>query len=296
MATTIIESFKQFASNVNISDRQETVVSNCRTNVVSKIKDKLSLHPDQQSKLIGSYDRDTLIRYLKEGDVDVMVVLHYQKNENWYNNDGVDKSLNRFRSILSEAYPKTECGVDRNCVTMKLTEFRLDVVPAFIFNDGSYRIPDTYRGKWIITNPVEFAEEITRINKNMNGDFIPLIKMVKAWNREYINQLRGFHIECMMVNHYKNYAQSYTKDSMLKVFFSNLPSYINAASYDPISGDRVDLYLDNNSIGNNRTTFVNRANNAASLSAEAFQDSENYPATAIGEWKALLGEFFPAYG
>ncbi len=295
MATTIIESFKQFASNTNISDRQEEVVSNCRTNVVSKIKNKLSLY-SQQSRLIGSYDRNTLIRYLKEGDVDVMVVLHYKENEDWYNNEGVNKSLNRFKSILSEAYPKTECRVDRNCVTMKLSQFRLDVVPAFKFDDGSYRIPDTYRGKWLNTNPVKFAEEITRINKNMEGDFIPLIKMVKAWNREFSKQLRGFHIECMMINHYKNYTQSYTRDSMLKVFFSNLSSYINSASFDPISGDRVDLYLDNDTIGNNRATFVDRAKKAASLSEEAFQDSEKYPATAEGERKELLGEFFPAYG
>lgn len=296
MATTIIESFRQFSSNVNISDRQGEAVSNCRKNVVNKIKDKLSLHPDQQSKLIGSYDRDTLIRYLTEGDVDVMIILHYKNNEDWDNNEGVSKSLNKFKSILAEAYPKTECRVDRNCVTMKLSQFRLDVVPAFRLNDGSYNIPDTYRGKWLITNPVKFADEITRINKNMDGDFIPLIKMVKAWNREFSNQLRSFHIECMMVDHYKNYMQAYTYDSMLRVFFSKLPSYLNVAAIDPISGDRVDLYLDNDSIGNSRKTFVDRAKKASSLSEKAYQDSEKYPATAIGEWKDLLGEFFPAYG
>ena len=104
MATTVKESFRQFASNLNITDRQETIVSNCKKNLVEKIGDKLSLYTEQRSKLIGSYDRDTLIRYLSEGDVDVMVVLHYSDNKHWDNDEGAAKVLNRFKTILEEAY------------------------------------------------------------------------------------------------------------------------------------------------------------------------------------------------
>jgi hypothetical protein len=296
MATTVKESFKQFATNLNITDRQETVVSNCRKNVVEKIGNKISLHPDQSSKLIGSYDRDTIIRYLKDGDVDVMMVLHYGNNKDWDTDDGAAKALNRFKEILKDAYPDTECNVDRNCVTMKLSQFRLDVVPAFKFNDGSYTIPDTHRGKWLKTNPVKFADEVTRINKNMNSIFVPLVKMLKGWNKTLSKPLRGFHLECMLINHYKNYTQDYSYESTLNVFFSKLPSYLSAASYDPISGDQVDLYLDNKSLGYNREDFVKRATKAAALAKEAHEDCEKYPSVAIGEWKDLLGEFFPAYG
>lgn len=295
MATTIKESFHQFSRNLNISDRQESRVSICRTNVVKKIGDKISLYTNQPSKLIGSYDRDTLTRYLIERDVDVMVVLHYGNNKNWNNADGVQKVLNRFKTILNEAYPKTVCLIDRNCVTMKLSQFSLDVVPAFKFKSGFYTIPDTYRRKWLRTDPVRFASEITRINKNMNGSFIPLIKMIKGWNREFKNQLRSFHLECMLINHYKKYTKFYTYDSMLNIFFSKLPLYLDAATYDPISGDRVDFYLDNKSLGNKREVFVERAKEAASLAKEAFNDSENYPEVSITEWKELFGEFFPAY-
>jgi hypothetical protein len=296
MATTIKESFRQFSSNLNITDKQVGVVSNCRKNVVGKIGKELSLHPDQPSKLIGSYDRDTLTKYLSEGDVDVMVVLHHGDNEDWDNTDGVKKALNKYKSILEEAYPKTACIIDRNCVTMKLAQFKLDVVPAFRYTDGYYTIPDTYRGKWLKTDPVRFAEEVTRINKNMGGDFVPLIKMVKAWNRGFSKQLRSFHLECMMVNHYKNYSESYTYDSMLSVFFSKLPGYLESATYDPVAGDRVDLYLGNESLGNKRADFVARAEKAATRAKEAYDDEEEYPSVAIGEWKELFGEFFPVYG
>lgn len=297
MATTIQESFRQFANNLNISNKQEKTVSTCRNNVIGEIKKKISLYSDQPSKLIGSYDRDTLTRYLLEGDVDVMIVLHYQDNKKWYNDDGVRKSLEKVKSILSEAYPKTVCNIDRNCVTMRLSKFELDIVPAFIFEEGHYRIPDTYRRKWLKTDPVKFANEVTRINKNMDGKFIPLIKMVKGWNREFVKGLRSFHLECVMVDHYKNYREGYTYDSMLRVFFSNLPQYLNSATYDPITGDRVDLYLDNNSLGNKRDNFITMAKKAKLLSEEAFNDSKNgLIEISIDEWGDLLGEFFPAYG
>ena len=167
-----------------------------------------------------------------------MVVLHYGDNKDWENKEGVTKALNRFKAILETAYPDTECRIDRNCVTMALSEFRLDVVPAFRYQDGSYRIPDTYRGQWLTTNPVEFAEEITRINKNMEGDFVPLIKMIKGWNRDFSKRLRSFHLECIMARHYKNYDKSYTFSSMLNVFFSRLPSYLEVAAHDPINRGR----------------------------------------------------------
>ena len=44
MATTVKESFKQFASNLNLTDRQATSVGNCRANLVAKIKAKLRVH------------------------------------------------------------------------------------------------------------------------------------------------------------------------------------------------------------------------------------------------------------
>lgn len=299
MATTIKESFRQFAINLNITDRQVTTVSNCHKNVVSVIGKVLTLNTDHPSKLIGSYDRDTFIRYLKEGDVDLMVVLHYGQNKEYDSKEGVRKILEKFKSILEKEYSDTTCNIDRNCVSMKLSQFKLDVVPAFRHGDGDYSIPDTYRGKWIHTNPVKFAEKIKEINKAMDGDFIPLIKMIKGWNREYLKSLRGFHIECMMIDHYKSYTQSYTYDSMIKVFFSKLPEYLNNPSYDPITGDQVDLYLDNSSLGNDRSVFVSRAKKAYAKALEAYDDTSKYSDTisiAIEEWKSLMGEFFPTYG
>lgn len=295
MATTVKEAFKEFAGNLNITDRQETAVANCKANIISKIKAKLKLH-NEEARVIGSWDRDTLIRYLSEGDVDVMVVLHYGDNKGWDTLDGTRQVLQKFKSILDEAYPKTPCGIYRNCVTMKLSEFRLDVVPAFSLQAGGYTIPDTHRKEWIPTDPITFADQMTRINKNMDGCFKPLMKMVKAWNRDNGKPLRGFHLECIFYERYKDYTQAYTYSSMVCRFFEALPGYLSRACYDPITGDRVDAYLGGSEPGSDRQKVIATAKKAVSLAIEALNDEDKYPSVAIGEWKELLGEFFPAYG
>jgi hypothetical protein len=237
-----------------------------------------------------------MIRYLSEGDVDVMVVLHYGNNEAWDTPDGTIKALDRFRAILDEAYPGTQKRRDRNCITMGFSEFRLDMVPAFKTNSGYYNIPDSVRKEWVATDPFTFADKITEVNKNMDGTFVPLIKMVKAWNRNVGWPIRSFHLECLLYNRYRTYTEGYTYSSMLKFLFAALPGYLAGTCYDPVTQDRLDGYLDNEAQKTRREIAIEKAQAAAEASQEAFNDQDRYPSLAIGEWKSLVGEFFPSYG
>ena len=295
MATTIDTAFAQYKSNLEITDPQEALVSTRRANVVKALQAQLTLHPDV-SRIIGSWDRHTLTRYLSEGDVDVLVILNYGAHKDWETTDGTVRCLDRFKAILDGAYPSTPTRRDRNCITMQFTEFRLDVVPAFKYDGAFYEIPDSVRRKWIQTDPIAFASHMTTVNKTMGGSFIPLVKMVKGWNRNQGWPIRSFHLECLMYDRYKSYTEGYTYPSMLKVFFENLATRLSSATYEPVRGDRVDDYLDEGS-PTRRSKAIAKARAAATLSAEALVDQDKYgAAVAIPEWKALLGDFFPAYG
>lgn len=295
MATTIKQAFAQYKTNLEITDRQDGVVATARANVVAALKKKLTLHTEE-SKVIGSWARDTMTRYLSEGDVDVMVILHYGKNEDWDTDEGTITCLDRFRTILADAYSKTTIRRDRNCITMRFKEFRLDVIPAFKMKQGYYTIPDSIRKEWVSTDPFTFAKGLTKINQTMDGSLVPLIKMIKGWNRNVGWPVRSFHLECMMYNRYKDYDQGYNYPSMIKVFFDALPGYLSKPCYDPVKGDRVDDYLDNYASPTLRQIAIRKAKKAAEDAAEAYDDQEKYPSIAIGEWKDLLGEFFPSYG
>lgn len=292
MATTIKGAFEQYKTNLEITDRQEGLVATRRANVVKALAAELTLHPEV-SRVIGSWDRHTLTRKLSEGDVDVMVILNYGAHKGWKTAAGTVKCLDRLKVILDRAYPSTPTRRDRNCITMQFSEFRLDVVPAFKYDSGYYEIPDSIRGLWVDTDPVAFASRMTTVNKAMDQMFIPLVKMVKGWNRNQNWPIRSFHLECLMYERYRTYTQGYTYPSMLQVFFGDLVARLSSPVYEPVRGDRVDGYMDG---GVRRGLAIVKARAAAAASKEAFDDQEKYPAVAIKEWKALLGEFFPAYG
>jgi hypothetical protein len=82
---------------------------------------------------------------------------------------------------------------------MQFSEFRLDVVPAFKYDGDYYSIPDSVRQVWVDTDPFTFAERITTVNTNMGGTFVPLIKMVKAWNRNVGWPIRSFHLNACYI-------------------------------------------------------------------------------------------------
>ena len=48
---------------------------------------------------------------------------------------------------------------------------------------GDYEIPDKVTGTWIKTNPEKHKEQATAKNKELDGRWVPLVKMVKGWNR-----------------------------------------------------------------------------------------------------------------
>jgi len=294
MANTLKSAFSTYSSNLEITDRQEGAVSNCRRNVTNTLAKELTLHPTP-SLVIGSWDRHTLTRYLSEADVDVLIVLHYSQNSNWHPATGAKAALAKFKQILQAKYKSTPMRIDNNCVTMKLSQFRLDVIPAFVFNDGSYRIPDVARGGWISTNPISFASLITNVNANMDRTFVPIIKMVKGWNRANGWPIRSIHLETMLYEHYKSYSQSYTYDSTLKVFFQALPGYLSLACYEPITGDRLDSYLDT-TVTRSRSSAIVKAQRAAAKATEAYSYQGTNVRKSIELWKSLMGDFFPNYG
>lgn len=295
MATTVKGAFGDYRSNLEITNLQENLISTRRKAVVKALAEKLSLHPEE-SKLIGSYDRHTMTRYLREADVDVMVILKYGDHKDWYDNKDAVGCLDTYKRILDKAFPDIDKKRDRNCITMKYDEFRLDMVPAYKEKSGYYQIPDIIQSKFLDTNPFKFAEQVTKVNTTMDGDYVPSIKMIKGWNREVGWPISSFHLECMMLKRYSEYEKTFTMWTMVRTFFSVLPDLLAKNCYDPIKGERVDKYLD---VGTTRTrqNAINKAKTAKTKSQRTVELQEaGKEKAAIEEWKSLLGTFFPSYG
>lgn len=193
MAKTIYQGFSALKSNLEITDLQATTASGRQTNVRDAVGKEMDV---VDSFLTGSYRRSTLIAPLSSADIDVFIVLEPK----YYKADGHAKLLDSVKLTLKKTYKRTP-DISRNgqAVTISFEDFKVDVVPAFNRKGGGYLIPDSIGNRWIVTDPKKHVEVWAAQNKSHNGDLVPLIKMIKVWNREHSKKLRSFHLEALVL-------------------------------------------------------------------------------------------------
>jgi hypothetical protein len=290
MATTVGEAFRQFSSNLTITDLQESTVSTRQQNIRTAVENGLTV---LETFLTGSYRRHTLVAPLKDADIDILVVLNatYFNNYNG-RNGGQAALLDLLKRTLRRTYTQTP-DISRNgqAVTIRFTDFSADVVPGFYRNGGGYLIPNSITQTWISTDPKKHVELVAASNQWHNGDLVPLIRMLKAWNRSHSDFFRSFHLEVLALQILNN-VRITDYPSGLRYFFDKARTLVAQQNPDPAGyGGDVGVYLDTQAKIQEATTRFQRAYEGA-LRAE----TQPSPWSAIASWRTLLGDYFPAYG
>jgi hypothetical protein len=192
MALTIPASFEGFRSNLEITMPQGSIISTSQQAVRSCISNAMTVVDDF---LTGSYARSTMIAPLKEADIDIFIVLdpkyfyHYNGQ-----NGGLAGLLDYTKRTLLKTYTTTP-DISRNgqAVTIRFTDFVVDVVVGFNRTNGGYLIANAVTNSGLETDPKQHVSIMSAANKAHNGDLVPLIKMIKAWNKTHGSFFRSFH-------------------------------------------------------------------------------------------------------
>lgn len=289
MATTIAQSFAKLRSNLEITDLQQETVSTRQTSIREVLAAELTL---LDSFLTGSYSRSTMISPLSEADVDVFIVL----DASYFERDGQVALLDRVKRVLRGTYTKTP-DISRNgqAVTITFTDFVVDVVPAFHRNGGGFLIPSTHAGGyWLQTDPKKHVEISAASNKAHQGDLVPLVKMIKCWNRTIDKHFRSFHLEALIWRILDNVKIS-SFSSAVRYVFDKARELIRTKLPDPAGySDDVGFYLDTSQ---KLTDAVSRFEIAYRRAAKAEEyERDEQVALSIGEWRKIFGDSFPAYG
>ena len=288
MPTTISAAFEQLKKNLEITELQKTTISERQQNVREAIERELKV---LDSFLTGSYSRNTMIAPLKEADVDIFIVL----DVSYYAQDGATRILDRVKSVLKKTYPKTP-DISRNgqAVTIQFTDFLVDVVPGFYRQGGGYLIPNSLTNSWISTDPKKHVEIISEANAKHGGDFIPLVKMIKAWNKNIDHYFRSFHLEVLLYQVLTNVTIS-DYSSASRYLFDKARETITKQNIDPAGyGGDVGAYINTQEkISEAQTKFQIAYDKA--LKAEEYE-SNGYIIKSMETWKQIFGDYFPSYG
>ncbi|NEK17475.1 CBASS oligonucleotide cyclase [Rhizobium leguminosarum] len=287
MVSTVAEAFRQFRTNLEITSLQESTTSTRQTNVRDAVARDFSV---LESFLTGSYRRNTMIAPLTTADIDVFVVL----DPKYYSTNNQRALLSAVMGTLKKEYPKTpKIKPDGQAVTITFTDFEVDVVPGFYRTGGGFLIPDANMGRWIPTDPKKHVELWTASNKAHGGSLVPLIKMMKCWNRAHGDLFRSFHLE-VLVRHVLTDVTIVDFPSGVRWVLDKMRSKVWTRVADPASySDDVASYLSKAEADRMIAVLTNAHRSA--VAAETYATA-GYVRSAIDEWRSIFGDYFPAYG
>src|SRR5260370_5651925 len=200
---TTLQAFDKFRQTLELSETEQKDASRRHTDVRECIRDGFDIKTDFLS---GSYKRHTKTKPLK--DVDVFFVLG--QKEKGRRDKPPSEMLKAFDDCLKKQYTdEDQIEICRRAVTVIFEKnyypedheekvMSIDAVPAFESGSDEYEIPDNVTGTWIKTNPEKHKEQATAKNKEMAGSWVPLVKMIKGWNRANGKPIKpSFLIEVM---------------------------------------------------------------------------------------------------
>jgi predicted nucleotidyltransferase len=287
MPTTILAGFNKLKENLEITGLQAATVSTRQQRVREAVEKEMTV---SSSFLAGSYARSTMIGPLAKSDIDIFVVL----DPSYYEKYTPAALLDRVRTVLLKTYTTTP-KISRNgqAVTISFTDFAVDVVPCYSRKGGGFLIPNSISGSWLSTNPPAHETKTSDANKAHNGDIVPLIKMMRGWNRGISDAFSGFYLELMTIN-ILNGIRMDSFPSAVRFVFDKGRERIKFKQLDPAGyGDQINPLNNVTTIEDAVSRFTTAYNRA--VKAEEFEQKGKI-VDAYGEWRKIFGDYFPAYG
>jgi hypothetical protein len=213
------------------------------------------------------------------------------------------KLLNKIKRSLAQVpnYGKAEIKKNMQAVVLNLTSYPwvFDVVPAVPVDDGSggtayYLIPNGL-GDWIRTDPRIDSDNVTRLNKRHNGNFLPTVRLLKYWNgRSHKPKIASYYFETLALKVYEQATTITNFPQAVECFFRNCPAYLHLSCQDP-KGLGPDLDADVSWETKNKVSeaMVEAAKHAGYALMYERQSNEK---DAIYWWQRVFGSEFPGYG
>lgn len=292
---TTLQAFDKFRQTLELSDTEQKDASRRHTDVRECIRAGFDIKNDFLS---GSYRRHTKTKPLK--DVDILFVLG--EKEKWRRDKPPIEVLQAFEKCLKKKYNEQgQVDIHRRSVTVEFEKgyypedhdgkvLSVDVVPAFDCGEDIYEIPDKDSGKWIKTSPAKHKEQATEKNEELDGHWVPLVKMAKGWNRANGKLVKpSFLVEVMAEGLADAPFSTYPDE--IRNLFAAMEANIGRTWPDPAAlGPPVSDQMTPDLVKEAKKA-LQEAQRKAALAARAEQTGRQGDALRL--WREVLGDYFP---
>lgn len=296
---TADQSFQKMLSNLNPTEKQKQRIQTTRDTIDQALRNDPKIHLvslQQPSFFTGSYGRYTIIRPLD--DIDLYVRVHCGEHAEGKSPRGI--LILMARALRRRYGERTSVDVDSPCVVIKSRDYRFEIVPCVGYkgNDDKYLVPAPGSREWVDCYPHVPSRWLTSSNHYNNQKFVPLIKILKQWNRTNKVGLKSFHLELLTGMVFNNVSEitSYPQGVHEWMYFVSQWIHGNGYPFVLEPGKRyiyVDQYLYDNKF---RLRVVRKKLELGLRKAELAYDAwlEGKEARAKRLWHQMFGNMFPA--
>src|SRR5438128_795704 len=197
---TVSERFNAFLENLKLtSDQVEDGKTKYKGVTRCLNTHYYSLNSDTaNSILVGSWGKHTQIRPPR--DIDALFPLQKSVYDRFQSRLGNKQSqlLQEVKDVLSGTYSTTKMRGDGQVVMVPFTSYAVEVVPAFLLDNGKYWVCNTHDGgKYVTFVPNAEAKNVTDSDTVTNGNTLHLIRMMKCWQGYCAVPMKSFHLELL---------------------------------------------------------------------------------------------------
>ncbi len=331
MPYTVWGAFKAFRENtVDLDSNQTKKARTSRDYLFDQLKSLANKDPEfplltSNYLPFGSFARRTKIRPLD--DVDMMIILNGRDTTVYasspytywlkivkpdaplahfsddYGYVSSTKLLYKIKRLLASVpnYSKADLHKNMQAVVLNLVSYSwsFDIVPAVPIGDALgntvyYLIPNG-TGEWIRTDPRIDAGNVTRVNTQHNGQFLPTVRLLKYWNRRtHKPRLASYYFETLAIKVFDYTLQIEDFPRAVTYFFNSCPTYLRLPCQDPKRlGPNLGADVD--------WETKNKVSQAMSTAAEyakcaLMREEQSKHEDAIYWWQRIFGPEFPNYG
>lgn len=138
------------------------------------------------------------------------------------------------------------------------------------------------------------VELMSAQNAAHNSDLVPMVKMIKGWNRNISDYFRSFHLEVLALEIFNGITIS-DFSSGARFYFDKGRALIARKNIDPAGyGDDVGRYINGRAAVEEAEAKFQLAYDRA-VKAEDFA-TRGHTTHAFEMWSKIFGNYFPAYG
>lgn len=284
--------FDRFLASLAISENQFDDGARKQAGVRSTLNKWYYGHgsEDLNSRLIGSWGKQLRVRPPR--DIDILFVLPWSVYLRFEQRTGNRQSqlLQEVRDVLGKTYSKSEMGGDGQVVVVRFDTMPVEVVPAFLLNDGRYLICDTNNGGcYRFSDPESELAVLETSDQRSGGATRRLIRMCKQWQRHCNVPIKSFLIERLAVAFLSQwtFAPHWNwHDWMLRDFFEFIVAAEGRSVVMPGTDSLVPLGRD----------WASKARTAFATATTACElERFNFDRAAADKWQSLLGPGISAY-